>query len=260
MLLRILTALVGAPLLLLFAWLGGPYLAMVIALLILLIQNEVVRLLRGLHPHRGLVFAGGLVLGGSAYFFTFQFPGAALAVLLLLYLVSMVLFFPRFSPAACAGTLLAALYPGLLVYVYLLRTLPDGWQWLLLVLLATWAFDVFGYFTGKVVGRTRMTPELSPKKTLEGFAGGLLAGVGVAGAAGLILTGTWAWPFLLLGLLIGLGAQVGDLLASALKRFAGVKDAGRLLPGHGGVLDRFDSLLFTSPIAYYYIYWFIYIG
>jgi phosphatidate cytidylyltransferase len=84
--------------------------------------------------------------------------------------------------------------------------------------------------------------------------------VGVAGAAGLILTGTWAWPFLLLGLLIGLGAQVGDLLASALKRFAGVKDAGRLLPGHGGVLDRFDSLLFTSPIAYYYIYWFIYIG
>lgn len=255
MAIRILTALIGAPPLLLLSWLGGPYLAAAAAVLILLVQNELVRLLRELNPHRGLVFAGGLILVGGAYFYAAQFPGATLTVLLLLYLVSVVLFFPRFSPVSCAGTLLAALYPGLLVYVYLLRTLPDGWQWLLLVFVATWAFDAFGYFTGRVLGRTRMTPNLSPKKTFEGFAGGILACVGVTVAASLILNGVLEWFFPLLGLLIGVAAQTGDLLASALKRFAGVKDAGRLLPGHGGVLDRFDSLLLTAPIAYYYIYW-----
>ncbi|MBE0467713.1 MAG: phosphatidate cytidylyltransferase, partial [Candidatus Desulforudis sp.] len=240
---RILTALVGAPLLLLFAWLGGAYLAVAVAVLILLIQNESVGLLRELNPHRGLVFAGGLILVGGSFFSPTGFPGTALIALLLLYLVALVLFFPRFSPASCAGTLLAALYPGLLVHVYLIRLLPGGWEWLLLVLLATWGFDTFGYLAGKLVGRTRITPTLSPKKTAEGFAGGVLAGVVVTGAVGFILDGALGAPLVLLGLLIGVGAQVGDLLASALKRHAGVKDAGRLLPGHGGVLDRFDSLL-----------------
>jgi len=260
MLPRVLTALVGAPLLLLFAWLGGLYLAVAVAVLILLVQNELVRLLSELRPHRGLVFFGGLVLAGGAFLYPVQFPGAALAGLLLVYLVAMVVFFPRFSPASLAGTVLAAFYPGLLAYLYLLRVLPDGWQWFLVVLLATWAFDTFGYFTGKVAGRTRLTPALSPKKTVEGLAGGVLAAVGTTGLAGLVLLGMWTWPLVVLGLLVAAAAQTGDLLASAVKRFAGVKDAGRLLPGHGGVLDRFDSLLFTAPIAYYYIYWFVYTG
>jgi phosphatidate cytidylyltransferase len=253
MLPRFLTALVGAPLFLLLAWLGGLYLVMAIVVLILLVQNELVRLLSELQPHRGLVFAGGLVLAGGTFFGPEQFPGVVLAGLLLLYLAAMVVLFPRFTPAALAGTVLATFYPGLLVYLYLLRMLPDGWTWFLVVLLATWAFDTFGYFIGKVAGRTRLTPVLSPKKTVEGFAGGVLASLGVVGLAGLILLDTWTWPLFVLGLLVAVAAQTGDLLASAIKRFAGVKDAGRLLPGHGGVLDRFDSLLFTAPIAYYYI-------
>lgn len=257
MLLRVLTTLAGAPLLLALAWAGGLYLAAAVAALVLLTQHEVVRLLRELNPHRGLVFAGGLVISGNAFFWPAHFPGGALLVLLLLYLVSLVAAFPRFSPASCAGTILSAFYPGLLAYVYLLRTLPDGWQWLLLVLLTTWAFDTFAYFTGKLLGRVLITPRLSPKKTLEGLAGGLLAALALTGGAAVVFGAATAWPFILLGVLIGSAAQAGDLLASAFKRFAGVKDAGRLLPGHGGVLDRFDSLLLTAPIAYYYVNWLI---
>lgn len=228
---RILTALFGAPLILLAAWLGGLYLVAAVALLVLLAQYELVRLIGDLNPHRGLVFAGGLVLVAGAYLNPGQFPGAALFTLLLLYLGALVFFFPRFAPGSLAGTLLGAVYPGLLAYLYLLRALPDGWLWLLLVFAITWAFDIFGFLAGKVLGRTRMTPNLSPKKTLEGLAGGILAAVAVATAGGYLIAGAPDWSFILLGLLIGAAAQTGDLVASALKRFAGVKDAGRLLPG-----------------------------
>ncbi|MEW6459288.1 MAG: phosphatidate cytidylyltransferase [Bacillota bacterium] len=254
---RVLTALLGAPLLLLAAWLGGLYLAAAVALLVLLAQHEFVRLIGDLSPHRGLVFAGGLVLVAAAYFNPGRFPDAALFALLLLYLGAFVFFFPRIAPGSLAGTLLGAVYPGLLAYLYLLRALPDGWLWLLLVLVVTWAFDIFGYFTGMVLGRIRMTPNLSPKKTVEGLAGGILAAVAVAAAGGFFIAGKLDWPFIVLGLLIGAAAQAGDLAASALKRFAGVKDAGRLLPGHGGVLDRFDSMLVSAPLGYYLIQWLI---
>lgn len=254
---RVVTALVGAPLLLLAAWLGGLYLVAAVALLVLLAQYEFVRLIGDLSPHRGLVFAGGLILVAAAYFSPGRFPDAALLGLLLLYLGAFVFFFPRFGPGSLAGTLLGAVYPGLLVYLYLLRVLPDGWQWLLLVLAVTWAFDIFGYFTGVLLGRTRMTPNLSPKKTVEGLAGGILAAAAVAAGAGYLVTGGLDWVFVLFGLLTGAAAQTGDLAASALKRFAGVKDSGRLLPGHGGVLDRFDSMLFSAPLGYYLIRWLI---
>ncbi len=254
---RVLTALLGAPLLLLAAWLGGVYLLAAVAVLVLLAQYELVRLIGDLAPHRGLVFAGGLILVAAAYFSPGRFPDAALFALLLLYLGALVFFFPRFAPGSLAGTLLAAVYPGLLSYLYLLRALPDGWQWLLLVFAVTWAFDIFGYFTGLAFGRTRMTPNLSPKKTVEGLAGGILAAATAAAAGGYLIAGALDWTFILAGLLIGAAAQTGDLAASALKRFAGVKDSGRLLPGHGGVLDRFDSLLFSAPLGYYLIQWLI---
>jgi phosphatidate cytidylyltransferase len=129
------------------------------------------------------------------------------------------------------------------------------------VFVVTWATDTFAYFAGRGYGRRKLAPHLSPGKTVEGALGGLAGAVASALVMGTWtglgqprdLWGTVALHSLALGLLLGIAAQAGDLFASSLKREWGVKDFGGLLPGHGGLLDRFDSLLFTAPIAYYYL-------
>ncbi len=148
-----------------------------------------------------------------------------------------------------------ALYIGIgLGHFLLLRNLAEGALFVFFVILVTWAADTAAYFTGKTIGRRLLAPHLSPKKTVEGFIGGLLCAMVVAG-----LSHFWFFPFLTLVecviigvLLTGLGL-LGDLAESYFKRSSGVKDSGTLIPGHGGVLDRLDSLLFTGP-AFYYSY------
>lgn len=132
-----------------------------------------------------------------------------------------------------------------------------GRNWFLLALLTTFAADTGAYAVGRLLGRHKMAPTLSPGKTWEGAAGGLIAAIIAAllldqllqCCSGLGLT-QW-WPPALIGAALGIAAPAGDLLESKLKRLAQVKDAGRLFPGHGGMLDRLDSLLLTLPAAYY---------
>ncbi|UCE62556.1 MAG: phosphatidate cytidylyltransferase [Nitrospirota bacterium] len=151
-----------------------------------------------------------------------------------------------------------ALYIGVgLGHFLLIRNLAEGDLFVFFVILVTWAADTAAYYTGKTMGRRPLAPRLSPKKTVEGFVGGLLCAMFVAG-----LSHFWFFPFLSLGecviigvLLTGLGL-LGDLAESYFKRSSGVKDSGTLIPGHGGVLDRLDSLLFTGP-AFYYSYIFL---
>lgn len=136
-------------------------------------------------------------------------------------------------------------------------TPPFGAQegaWLMFaVLLVVWAGDSSAYFVGKAIGKHKMAPAISPNKTWEGSVGGLTA----SWIVGMAMT----WPLalspvicLLFGLVVGAAAQVGDLVESAIKREIGIKDFGDLLPGHGGVLDRFDSLLFAAPVAFFILY------
>ena len=134
--------------------------------------------------------------------------------------------------------------------------MPMGEVYLWLAFIGTWASDTFAYFIGSFLGKHKLCPAISPGKTIEGGIGGLLGSVGVVLAIGMTLH----MPIqhgLALGILIGVAAPAGDLVESALKRFTGVKDSGNILPGHGGVLDRFDSILFTVPVVYYYIHGFI---
>lgn len=134
-----------------------------------------------------------------------------------------------------------------------IKALPEGLTVTLLTFICIWAADIGAYFVGKIFGRTRLS-DISPKKTVEGAVFGVAASVAVA------LAGAWcldwpSWPLtgLALGLLIGIASLLGDLTESMMKRDAGVKDSGQLIPGHGGILDRADSYVFTAPLVYYFV-------
>lgn len=127
-----------------------------------------------------------------------------------------------------------------------------GCAFLWVMFLGTWSSDTFAYFAGSFFGKHKMCPAVSPKKTVEGFLGGLVGTTAVVATLGCALG--FSVPLMaLLGVLLAITATVGDLAESIIKRYTGVKDSGRLIPGHGGVLDRFDSVMFTAPFVYYFI-------
>lgn len=147
------------------------------------------------------------------------------------------------------------LYIGLsLSHLLLTRALSDG-EWLIFfVVLSTWAGDAGAYYAGMSLGRHKLAPSISPNKTVEGLVGGaVLAVIAAFMAREWFLPSFTAGDCLATGLLLTTAGVTGDLVESALKRGAGVKDSGTLLPGHGGILDRLDSLLFTAPVFYYYV-------
>jgi len=154
-----------------------------------------------------------------------------------------------------AMTLFGVLYLGLtLGTLSMTRLLPLG-EWLIFfLLLVTWASDTGAYLVGTLYGRHRLAPTISPKKTVEGLVGGLIAAI-IAGYA----ARWWFLPdlsgldCLILATLLTISGLWGDLTESAMKRSVGMKDSGGILPGHGGMLDRLDSLLFTAPVFYYYV-------
>lgn len=256
---RVLSALVGIPLIIAAVWIGNIPLLFMTAIIMIIGLSEITVMLGclNLHPPMWLSGIGSLILLGSAYLYKDVGLGGAITLVIALVLVVSVLFYPKYTPLDGAGALLATLYIGLFIYFYLLRSLPEGWIWLVFMLVTTWASDTTAYFIGKRWGKRQLAPTLSPGKTLEGGIGGLLGSVALAGGFAFVYSFLPLAHLLLLGLMVGIAGQVGDLVESAFKRQAGVKDSGRLIPGHGGVLDRFDSMLFTAPLVYYYVLLFI---
>ncbi len=152
-------------------------------------------------------------------------------------------------------TLAGALYVGVLgAYFILMRGLPNGEILTILVLVATWATDTFAYVAGKRWGRHGFFTSISPKKTWEGAVGGEIAAIVTMGVLG-SLTVLPPVHALILGALIGAAGSLGDLAESVIKRQFGAKDSGAVIPGHGGLLDRVDSLLFAAVFAFYYLRW-----
>ena len=253
---RLASAAIGIPLLLLFVWVGSFWFSALVAAVAVLGLLEFYRLsgVQSLWLQRGpgLVLAVLLVVNGCH---ETVWAAPLVAVGLLMLLLSHV-----WTPASARPwflTLAGPLYLGAtLAYAVLLRDLDQGRSWVLLALLATFAVDTSAYFMGRVIGRHRMVPRLSPGKTWEGAIAGLLVGVG----ATLLLTVLFhlpleLWEALAVGIGIGVVAQAGDLLESALKRAAKAKEAGWLIPGHGGLLDRLDSVVFTLVLVYYGATW-----
>lgn len=126
-----------------------------------------------------------------------------------------------------------------------------------LVILTAFGTDIFAYFTGYFFGKHKLSPAISPKKTIEGAVGGVVGSVILSVAFILIIHPDLLFHGIVMGILGSIISQFGDLTASIIKRNIGIKDYGDLIPGHGGVLDRFDSVLFTAPFIYYYIIWII---
>jgi len=250
---------VGIPLVVLAVWHGGIPLLLLIGVLIMLGIKEMMQILAklGLNPLLWLAVAGGLILLSGAYIYSDGYPGPTITIILFLHLFATVTFYPRYSLLDGAGTLMGTLYVGLLTYLYLLRSLPDGWIWLIFMLACTWACDTSAYFVGISFGKRKIAPVLSPKKSLEGAIGGLLGSVLISYLFAYIYPFLPISKMLLLGLLVGLASEVGDLLESSFKRQAGIKDSSMLIPGHGGILDRIDSSLFTAPLVYYFVLLFI---
>lgn len=147
---------------------------------------------------------------------------------------------------------------GLFLHFILMRNLRDGVYFMWWIFITNWACDTGAFFTGLIFGKNKLAPAISPHKTIEGSIGGILFSVFASFLyIKFILPEIKIVDSLILGFLVGIFSQMGDLSASLIKRYCSIKDFSRIIPGHGGILDRFDSTLFSLPIAYYYIMWFI---
>jgi phosphatidate cytidylyltransferase len=265
---RTLVALVLLPIgLLAIVW-GGVVYYVVICLILGLAAFEFVTLFRsgGLHPSMVLAVGGTVLLAAGRAWIGFDSSHWMIGILILAAMTYHLVDYERGRDQAgtdFAVTLACIFYLGWLgAYLISLRNLPEGTWWVLTVLPAVWLADVGAYFIGTRLGRHKMTPRLSPHKSWEGYLGGIL--LAVPGTALLtLLWRVWAGPAsavtpirgALLGLVMGLFTILGDLGESMIKRQVGVKDSGKLLPGHGGAFDRIDSWLWAGIIGYYVVVW-----
>jgi phosphatidate cytidylyltransferase len=251
---RVIVTLVGLPVVLVIVWAGGWWLFALAAIAAVLALHEYALMIRSLRPVILAAYAGALLSLLGARIGGLEWTTAGfLSTIVLAFLLHWIATTRQSATVAIASTVLGAGWVGLcLAHLLLLRGIPhDGELATFTVLLAVWAGDIGAFFAGRLIGRHKLAPALSPGKTWEGFVFGTVATVFVAFVA-LYKQHYLSIPqSLLLGGVIAVAAPLGDLFESALKRDMQVKDSGRLLAAHGGVLDRIDSLLFAVVASYY---------
>jgi phosphatidate cytidylyltransferase len=253
---RLLVAAVGLPIVLGAVWLGGWWLVAGLVVVAVVALHEYAGLVRALRPVvlASYVGAAGIIvavpLGGLEWVL-----GAFLGTLALTFVLYGIATTRAPATVAIGSTVLGVAWIPLgLAFLALLREIPErGRLVLLTVLLADFAANTAAYFAGRVAGRHKLAPVISPGKTWEGFLAGVAASLAVAFFALYEDRDEFLaiWEALLLGLVVAIAGAVGDLFQSSIKRDMHVKDTGRLLGGHGGMLDRVDSLLFAAPAAYF---------
>jgi phosphatidate cytidylyltransferase len=282
---RLLTAAILAPLVLAVAVLGEPWMSLLVGAAGFLALVEVVALLdaAGYEPPQVLALVAGISLiaaglisanGGAigeplaGLLTALDPPGLVAAVAVVGILLLAAAGFTRSDPQAgfvtWSTSSFGIAYVGLLLPAIVLVAhlappggswtspvgvlgLRSGAAWTLMLILVVWGYDTGAYLVGRMIGRTHLLDHISPSKTIEGLAGGLVLAT-IGAGVGTVLVGLDPWHPLLIGPLVGLTAQVGDLAESMLKRAAARKESGFLIPGHGGILDRLDSFLFAAPV------------
>lgn len=256
--LRLLVALVGIPLLGAAIWLGDPWYSAVVAVAGMLAAWEYTRLAAAAQgdPCPPLIYGSVALFLVDAWLGLRTLAPLLTASLLLALAWGVLRYQQRGVGVGWLWTLGGGLYVGWLLGHYLsLRMVEQGAYWVFLAVSATFLNDTAAYAAGRLIGRHRMAPAISPGKTWEGAAGGLVATTLGTPLLAAVLGLPPHWSLWALGGVVSLAAQTGDLAESMLKRTAGLKDASGLLPGHGGLLDRMDSLVFVGPLVYYYSLW-----
>jgi phosphatidate cytidylyltransferase len=267
---RAISAAVLVPVLLIVIGIGGPVLALAVTLVTAIAAIEVFRLLHGggYAPFLalGTAFAVTIVLDAA---FPEVLEGSGLLLgavgIVLVAVASFTKVDPRDGLQSWMATVFGAFYISLLSFIIRLghvgpvvpssaplNVLGAERGWILMLLFTVWAFDTGAYLVGRSIGRTKFLTHISPSKTVEGVIGGVVAATVVVAA---MLWGLGQNPIhaLVLGPLTALAAQAGDLAESVIKRTAGAKDSGTLIPGHGGMLDRVDSFIFAAPVMTLYV-------
>lgn len=219
-------------------------------------------LYRTVKIEKSVLGAAGYLLAAAYYIYVWlnpygdQIPFAFIIGGLMIILAIYVFAFPEFSFEQMVMTFFGVIYvPVMLSYIYKTWMLDGGFLvWL--IFLASWGCDTCAYCVGMLIGKHKMTPKLSPKKSVEGAVGGILGAMILGFVYGSVLGGsmTLTSPGVECSIICGVGAvisQIGDLAASAIKRNHNIKDYGKLIPGHGGIMDRFDSVIFVAPAIYF---------
>jgi phosphatidate cytidylyltransferase len=263
--LRVVTALVASPLLLALMYLGpawGWFLLVVGAVVVAAIE-----LFGMTHPEdkaSRVILVGSSALATTALYFGAHDSRILVSTWIAIPIVGCLCTLGRLGQMNTAALRLMAsaagpTYLSLLAFLALIRKQPggEGPGYVLMALMFAWMADSGAYFAGRAFGRTKLYEAVSPKKTREGFVGGLMGAV-----VGAFLAHFWYLPSIPLGHAVALSlvcaclGQFGDLVESLVKRSTNVKDSGHILPGHGGLLDRIDGLLFVAPLVYLYAVWF----
>ncbi len=263
MLVRILTGLVGIPVFLLLLYLGKWPLFALVAGMGLIGFHEYTRIWRAKGVHVAYLLGSAATLAFLAWAFLAPGNGVVLGAILsataIAVLTWLLVNYGERTVVDALVTIAGVVYVGfMLSHLLLLRGLGEGtgWdlglKWVAFAFFCTWAADSFAYFVGMAIGKRKLAPKISPGKSIEGVLGGSVGAVFV-GSLWAPHAGIASWQGAVIALILSVISVAGDLAESALKRYAGVKDSGNLLPGHGGVLDRFDSSLFVLPFVYYVV-------
>jgi len=272
---RLIVGFTGGPLILACAWLGGWFFFGFILVLLIVSLHEMHRIGEHLgfvkHDIIGYIFSTAFLVGVYSYSALHLDLSASHVYFIVIAYITIILIAAVISNRdnqllevsyRCLTTLYLSFFLGSLL---LLRESPynseytTGGKYTVTVFLSIFILDTAAYFAGKIFGSHPLFPRISPKKTVEGAIGGLI------GAASTLVIVKYVFfnelslvHALVIGTIIGVAGQIGDVLESFIKRKAGVKDSSSILPGHGGVLDRFDSLIFASPFVYFYVWFVIY--
>ena len=244
----------------LFIWFGGIPLAAILLALSIGAYVEMAKALK-INKEGNALMVTGFVLISIFYVLLALDLGNIYLVMaavfsIIIYLTVYVCAFPKYTVEDVMGGIFAYLYgPIMLSFIFLTRGLDDGFIIVWLIYICSWGYDTFAYcvgmLTGKTIGNHKCFPKLSPKKSYEGIVGGVLGAALLAFLYGRFVVESFEVEFVIIAAVGAIIAQVGDLAASAVKRNKDIKDYSKVIPGHGGILDRFDSMIFTAPIIYF---------
>jgi phosphatidate cytidylyltransferase len=259
---RIISSVIGIPILIALVIFGGLPLQLAVSLFSLVGIYEFYKAInKDIKKINSIGYLFTLIFVNSILYLKINTVLIFISLFILVLLIAMIAEHPKYSIIDVCITFSGFFYVTfLLSHVLLVRQQPNGYIYIWLIFITAWGSDTGAYFMGKAFGKRKLAPVLSPNKTIAGSLGGILFSAVLCMLYGIFMNSLFSagihliiLKFAIIGIIGSVMGQIGDLAASSIKRYTGIKDYGNLIPGHGGVLDRFDSVLFTAPLVYYLV-------